>query len=400
MMSKKILIDGRFIGVGDSISRYTLGVLSHLLEIDKENDYSLLIRPAGVKTVKENGLWDADNLHVHVFDVAHYSVEEQTKLLIWLNKRHFDLVYFTQFNHPILYRKPFIINIHDLTTFGYFHYENPFKVAMFRRVMKSAAFNSKKVISISNTTKDEILDHYPIHKRKVEVIYPGIDRNYLRISKMAAGDRYKLGKKFSESYELPGDYLLYTGMWKKHKNLLRLLEAFQKVESRKQEVENRRSIQLVLAGKIDRNQPEIVREIEQINGHIIDAVSNSDPVFVAGFVPEELLPSAYAGALAYVQPSLNEGFGLPPLEAMACGTPVIASNVSATPEILGDAAEYFEPESIEDIADKIDKIVNDSKLRINLQRKGFERIKLYTWEENAKKTLKVIQWELAVRNKK
>jgi len=117
-------------------------------------------------------------------------------------------------------------------------------------------------------------------------------------------------------------------------------------------------------------------------------------------VPEELLPSAYAGALSYVQPSLNEGFGLPPLEAMACGTPVIASNVSATPEILGDAAEYFEPESIEDIADKIDKIVNDSKLRINLQRKGFERIKLYTWEENAKKTLKVIQWELAVRNKK
>jgi len=397
-MSKKILIDGRFIGVGDSISRYTLGVLSHLLEIDKKNNYSLLIRPAGVKTVKENGLWDADNLHVYVFDVAHYSVEEQTKLLIWLNKHHFDLVYFTQFNHPILYRKPFIINIHDLTTFGYFHYENPLKVAMFRRVMKSATFNSKKIISASNTTKDEILNHYPIDKRKVEVIYPGIDRNYLRISKMTAGDRYILGKKFSESYELPGDYLLYTGMWKKHKNLLRLLEAFEKFRNRTDE--NQREIQLVLAGKIDRKEVAIVEKIEEINGHIIDAASNSDPVFVAGFVPEGLLPSAYAGALSYVQPSLNEGFGLPPLEAMACGTPVIASNVSATPEILGDAAEYFEPESIEDIADKIDKIVNDSRLRINLQRKGFERIKTYTWEENAKKTLGVVNQILKERDQK
>jgi glycosyltransferase involved in cell wall biosynthesis len=318
--------------------------------------------------------------------------------LIWLNKRHFDLVYFTQFNHPILYRKPYIITVHDLTTFGYFHYENPVKVAMFRRVMKSAVNDSKKIVAVSNTTKDEILNNYSIDEKKIEVIYLGVDRNYLRISRMAADDRYKLGKKFAANYELPGKYLLYTGMWKKHKNLLRLLEAFEKFRSRA-EGENR-ELQLVLVGKIDRNQPEVVEEIEQINGHLIDVVSCADPVFVAGFVPEELLPSAYAGALAYVQPSLNEGFGLPPLEAMACGAPVIASNVSATPEILGDAAEYFEPESVEDIADKIDKIVNDPKLRINLQRRGLERVKLYTWEKNAEKTLKVIQGELRARSKK
>lgn len=396
-MAKKVLIDGRFIGVGDSISRYTLGILTNLLEIDDKNDYSLLIRPNGVKVVKDYGLWDAENLHVHVFDVPHYSVDEQTKLLIWLNKRHFDLVYFTQFNHPILYHKPYIITIHDLTTFGYFHYENPIKVAMFRRVMKSAVNDSKRIITISNTTASEISENYPVEKKKIEVIYPGIDRNYLRITRMTAGDRYKLGRKFVANYELPGDYLLYTGMWKKHKNLLRLLEAFEKFRSR--EEGDKREIQLVLAGKIDRNQPEVIEEIEQINGHIIDAASNSDPVFVAGFVPEELLPAAYTGALAYIQPSLNEGFGLPPLEAMACGTPVVASNVSATPEVLGDVALYFEPESVEDIADKISQIVTDSKLRIDLQRKGFERIKLYTWEDNAKKTLKVINNVLGLGSK-
>ena len=119
---KKILIDGRFIGVGDSIGRVTFGVLEHLLEIDDKHEYSLLIRPAGIKQVKERGWWDDGRVKVEVLDIPHYSLEEQTKLLIWLNKKPYDLIYFTQFNHPILYRKPYIIIIHDLTTFGYFRY--------------------------------------------------------------------------------------------------------------------------------------------------------------------------------------------------------------------------------------------------------------------------------------
>lgn len=380
---KKILIDGRFIGVGDSISRYTFGVLKHLLEADRENQYFLLIRPAGIKQVKEQGFWDSGRVKVEVQDIAHYSLAEQTKLLIWLNKKPFDLVYFTQFNHPIRYRKPYIITIHDLTTFGYFSYLNPLKVIMFKKVMKSAVMDSKKIIAISKTTKEEILDYYKIDKKKIEVIYIGIDENYLRISKMDQADRVKLGNKFKRHYEIGGEYLLYTGMWKKHKNLKRLLEAFQKVKAAL-------DIQLVLAGKIDKNEPEIIAEIERINDHSIDGALSGDPVFATGFVPEELLPAAYAGALAYTQSSLNEGFGLPPLEAMSCGTPVAAGKISATPEVLGDAALYFDPENVDDMAEKILSMTMDQRLRLDLRKKGLERVKLYSWADNAKKTLKVI----------
>ncbi len=389
-MNKKILIDGRFIGVGDSIGRYTLGVLTHLLEIDQENHYSLLIRPAGVKQVREHGLWDSDRVKVEVQDIAHYSLPEQTKLLVWLNKKPYDLVYFTQFNHPILYRKPYIITIHDLTTFGYFGQQNPLKVAMFKKVMKSATFDSKKIITISQTTKDEILEYYKVDKKKIEVIYPGIDANYLRIAKMDSADRMKLGNRFKAHYQIEGDYLLYTGMWKKHKNLAMLLEAFGKINLEKTEGKFK-DLRLVLAGQIDKKEPEIIEQIEEVNGHEIEETRPDDPVFVAGFVPEELLPAAYAGAIAYVQPSLNEGFGLPPLEAMSCGTPVTAAKISATPEVLGDAALYFDPESPGDMADKIIDLVSNMKLRLDLQKKGLERIKLYSWQDNVEKTLKMIK---------
>jgi glycosyltransferase involved in cell wall biosynthesis len=383
-MSRKILIDGRFIGVGDSIGRVVFGIIEHLLEIDRENSYSLLIRPVGIKQVKEHGFWESDRVKVEVLDIPHYSLDEQTKLLVWLNKKPYDLVYFTQFNHPILYRKPYIIIIHDLTTFGYFRYENPLKVTMFKRVMKSAVYDSKKVVADSQATKDEILENYNVDPKKIKVIYLGIDANYLRISKLDQAERVKLGNKFKKHYDLSSEYLLYTGMWKKHKNLMRLLQAFQKVHS------DVGQIQLVLAGKVDKEEPDIVTEIEKINGHEIDRAKSGDPIFVAGFVPEELLSSAYAGAIAYTQSSLNEGFGLPPLEAMACGTPVVAGKISATPEVLGDAAHYFDPENIEDIAMKIEEVLMNQQLRLDLRKRGLDRIKLYSWQDNAKTTLKVI----------
>jgi len=413
-MRHKILIDGRFIGVGDSIGRYTLGNLTHLLDIDKENHYSLLIRPAGVRQLRDLGLWEQKNLAIEVLDIPHYSLPEQTRLLIWLNKKPYDLVFFTQFNHPIRYHRPYIITIHDLTTLGYFHRENFLKVAMFKKVMRSAVSDSKKIITISKTTKDELHDYYKIDKQKIEVIYPGIDENYLRIAKMDTTDRKKLGNKFKKVSGIGGEYLLYTGMWKRHKNLTRLLKAFERVKSECR-MSNIEKIQLVLAGKIDQREPEVIKEINRVNskleirmsksetnsksecrnpkqiGNIAIQQFNNPAVLCTGFIPEELLPAAYCGALAYAQPSLSEGFGLPPLEAMACGTPVVAANISATSEVLGDAALYFDPENVKDMAEKIGKIYSDFKLRLELEKKGFEQIKLYSWRENGKKTLEVIK---------
>lgn len=180
-----ILIDGRFIGVGDSISRYTLEITKGILTIDSENQYTLLIRPEGIKTLEEffksdlpTGGRDSHNLKIQVMDIPHYSLAEQIKLLRYLNREKFDLVHFTQFNHPVMYRGKFVITIHDLTLIGHLHRQSATTRYAFSRVMISAVNNSQKILTVSKTSKKEIADYYNLSKNKIVVTYNGIDPKY------------------------------------------------------------------------------------------------------------------------------------------------------------------------------------------------------------------------------
>jgi glycosyltransferase involved in cell wall biosynthesis len=146
---------------------------------------------------------------------------------------------------------------------------------------------------------------------------------------------------------------------------------------------------LVLVGKVDKDEPEILQEIERINTSLKTKNYQLKTIIATGFIDEEELPLAYAGALAYCIPSLSEGFGLPPLEAMASGTPVIASKISAMPEILGDAPLCFDPYNVDDIAQAMQKIIEDKNSRDQLSKKGLEQVKKYNWQSTAEKTLKV-----------
>jgi len=371
----RILIDGRFVGVGESISRYTLEVVKGVLELDKVNDYTLLIRPQGKKeagVVKKYG-----NLTIKVLDIPHYSLSEQTKLLKYLNQERFDLVHFTQFNHPTRYRGEFVVCIHDLTLLGHLYRMNPLKRLGFKEVMKSAAKNSTKIITISEYSKRDIVKTYGADPKKIVVTYLAIDEKY----NIKERDKKDEIKEFKQKYGIGGDYILYTGMWKRHKNLVRMLKAFEMF------IKKDNQMQLVLVGKVDKNEPEVISEIERINK--MTEISGQPPVITTGFVGEEELPIAYAGALFYCIPSLSEGFGLPPVEAMACGTPVISAKISAMPEILGDAAMYFDPYSVEDIEKAMEKLFADKKLREQLSKKGIEQAKKYDWKTTAKETLEV-----------
>lgn len=389
----RILIDGRFIGIGDSISRYTLELLKGLLKIDTENEYTLLIRPHGKSEVEryfgkeKESDWNA-NLKLHVFDVPHYSIAEQTKLLKYLNKKKFDLVHFTQFNHPIFYRGKYVICIHDLTLLGHLHRQNIAKRLAFNQVVKSAAKNSQKVITISNKSKEEIVEYCGIDKNKIAVTYLAVDSKKYNIGvrNQSANWQTKI-ENFKEKYGICGEYLLYTGMWKKHKNIQRMLSAFERYAA-DQKIENL-SLQLVLVGKRDANEPEVLTEINRINNSYKYKAACKSLFVTTGFVDEEELPIAYAGAIAYIIPSLSEGFGLPPLEAMACGTPVISSNESCMPEILGDAAYYFDPYKTNDIEAAIEKILEDKKLREELIEKGLKQVAKYSWDKTAEGTLEV-----------
>lgn len=386
---KKILIDGRFVGIGDSMTRYTLELLRRLLAIDQENEYTLLVRPQGVKIALQflppseaNQANPANKLKLEVLDIPHYSFAEQTKLLRWLNEKKFDLAHFVQFNHPIRYRGKFVVTIHDLTLLGHLYRMNPFKRLGFKMVMRSAVKNSAKILSVSETSKDDLVENYNADPKKIVVTHLAVDNKYTsnlksQISKI---------KNFKKKYGIVGDYILYTGMWKKHKNLKRMIQAFENVKTQSSNVKN---IQLVLAGKVDKDEPEVLREIDRIN-------SSLKAVIATGFLEEEELPIAYAGALCYCIPSLSEGFGLPPLEAMACGTPVISSNVSAMPEILGGAPLYFDPYDVDDIAKAMKKVIEDASLRDRLRKKGLAQIKKYSWEKTAKKTLEVYRSVLKI----
>jgi glycosyltransferase involved in cell wall biosynthesis len=151
-----------------------------------------------------------------------------------------------------------------------------------------------------------------------------------------------------------------------------------------------------LTGKIDKNEPEVIAEMERVNKKLLSLNSQPSTILTTGFILEEELPIAYAGASLYAIPSLSEGFGWPPLEAMACGTPVISSNISCMPEILGYAPCYFDPYDIDDIAAAISKVLSDQKLSNDLREKGLQRAKIYDWNKTASATFKVYKRALGV----
>lgn len=386
---KRFLIDGRFIGVGDSIARYVLEMLDGILRIDDKNEYTLLIRPIGrPKLGAYPELTKAKNLKVVELDIPHYSISEQTKLIKYLNTEKFDVVHFTQFNHPVAYRGKFVTTIHDLTLVGHLHYFNLGKQLAYNTVMKDAAKRSAKVIAISQYTKDDIIEFFHIKDDQIRVIYHGID--HARFNNKIE-NRIERVAKFKKDSEIAGDYILYTGMWKKHKNLKRMFEAYEQYLISSQALSPKSQVlskqpQLVMVGAIDEKEPEILAEIDRIN-----AKFDKKMILTVGPKYGEELVTAYAGALLYMIPSLSEGFGWPPLEAMACGVPVIASKESCIPEILGDAPIYFNPYEVKEIKDAIEKVAGDADLRAVLTKKGLEQVKKYDWEKTAQQTLEVYE---------
>jgi len=389
---KRILIDGRFVGVGESIARYVLELTKELLKIDTENQYTLLIRPVGRKELDwYPEVMNAKNLKVVELDIPHYSLSEQTKLLSYLNEQKFDLVHFAQFNHPVNYKGNYVVTIHDFTLIGRLRYNNFIKQLAFSTVMKSAIKDAHHIISISKYTLRDLQNFCPTDKSKISIIYHGLDHD-----KFNAGiRRNELGiRETKEKYNILGDYILYVGGWKKHKNLLRMLQAYEKfiITCHSERSEESHSLpKLVMVGTKDAKESQVLAEINRINSSLNSLFLIPNSIILTGSVNirSDDLPKIYAGALAYIIPSLSEGFGWPPLEAMACGAPVIASKESCIPEILGDAALYFDPYNTDDIEKSITKIVTDEKLRQDLSDKGLDHVKKYDWSNTAKETLEV-----------
>ena len=305
-----------------------------------------------------------------VVDGSYYSFKEQTKLLGQLNRIEADLFHFTHFNVPVLFRKPYVVTIHDATRF-FFPGEKQqglIKQMAYEFVFQQALKHARRVICVSDATRREVAG-LPVGLHRATVIHEGVDDIFFeKPSRDArAKARMLLGTR--------DPYILYIGVWMSHKNLRRVMEAF--AELRKK----RPALKLVMTGKPRPGYMNMAKVARQL--------SIESSVMFPGFVPSGLLPALYAEAAVCIVPSLYEGFGLPALEAAAAECPVVTSNVSAMPEILPEGAELVNPEYVPGIASAIERILTDEAHRARLTRQAQGRAAEFSWEKCARRTLEV-----------
>ena len=313
---------------------------------------------------------------------SYYSMREQTFFLGSLMREKLDLMHFLHFNAPIFYKRPSVVTIHDLTRFFFPAQKHKGRLHQwaYETVFRSAINNSKKIITVSEHTRMDLVRYFPKASDKAVIIHEGVDTVMFSKDALDGKSHERLQK-----LGITKPYLLFVGVWMTHKNLPRLLQAFKKVRARGF------SGSLVITGKGQSHHVDVP-----------DLVNNegmSDFVVLPGKVSDEDLPTLFQNAEIFIMPSLYEGFGLPALEALACGTPVIASSVSSLPEILGNAAAYFDPYSVVDMADKISKLISDKQKQVELVLAGSSQVQKFNWDKCAQETLAVYQSVLKLPSK-
>lgn len=381
---KTIGIDARFYGpLGKGLGRYIQEIVDNVIKIDTVNKYVVFLSPdnfdefipaeSRIKKVRTTARW--------------YSLAEQLVMpfLIW--QERLDLMHFPHFNVPILTPVKFVVTIHDLiltkfptvraTTLAPLIYK--IKNLAYKIIIALAVRRAKKVIAVSEFTKNDVVQKFKINPKKVIVTYEGV-------ANLARGNDSLFVKKQDDrktllSYNIVDNFILYVGNAYPHKNLESLLEVFFELHKKHPD------LRLVLVGREDYFYKRLKSSAMNLNLWI-EEIQNS-PVIFTGYVPDVELDVLYRQALFYVFPSLYEGFGLPALEAMAKSCSVASSNKACLPEILGEAALYFNPEDKADMFMKMDRLYSDQELREVLIKKGHQQVKRYNWWECARLTFDV-----------
>ena len=310
---------------------------------------------------------------------------------LYFNKSRPDVFFTPSHYAPRFSPVPTVISIMDLS---YIQYPALFRKSDLYQLKNWTAYSVKKaskVFTISKASKDDIIRVYKVPEDKVVVTYPGIK---MESSKF----KVQSSKSIKDKYGIKGDFILFVGTLQPRKNIVRLIEAFSKVilersdriPWRKEDSIGRFApsrmtdfLSLVVIGKKGWMYEEILEAPKKFG--VEDSVKFLD------FVPDEDLPSFYKNAICFVLPSLYEGFGLPILEAMKYGCPVITSNVSSLPEAGGDAALYVDSLNVDDIKKNLESIIQSSELRNRLIKKGYEQVRKFSWEKTAREVLRVLE---------
>ena len=366
-------IDARFYGPkGKGLGRYTQKLIENLEKIDSENEYMIFLR-------KEN--WNeyepaAPNFNKVLSDYRWYTLAEQIFMPFKIYQQKVDLMHFPHFNVPIFYFGKFVVTIHDLilrhfptrraSTLGPIKYW--LKNLGYKIVIGLAIWRAQKIITVSHYVKDDVVKCFRVKPEKIIVTYEGTPQ---KIS------NFQFPISNLNKYGMTKPYLLYVGNAYPHKNLEKLIGAFEAL------ISNNKDLELVLVGEMDYFYQRLKKYVREKFSQMANKVIFTD------FVSDKELTVLYGNSAIYVFPSLCEGFGLPPLEAMAYGVPVVSSKSTCLPEILGEAAVYFDATNPQDMAEKINKVLSDEILKQKLITSGYEQIKKYSWQKMVGETLKI-----------
>jgi glycosyltransferase involved in cell wall biosynthesis len=349
------------------IGTYVRNLVHWLARLDHETEYVLVCRPQDCERVEQLG----PNFRAMPDRSANYSVAEQLTIPLDLQRARADLFHAPHYVLPALTPCRSIVTIHDCIHLMFPEYL-PGKLAhLYAQLFFWVAANrSARVLTVSEASKRDIVRFFPIPSDKVDVIYNAIDDRFSEPPDAAQLDQVR------ERYQLHDRFLLYSGNVKPHKNLERLIDAFARLQSA-----GGSDIKLLITGSEISRYATLRRAVHRYNLH--------KHVRFLGFLTADTLAALYHLADAFVFPSLYEGFGLPPLEAMATGTPVLTSNVSSLPEVVGDAALLVDPRDPEAIAEGMHQILTDEPMRQRLITRGRARASDFSWETSVRRVLEI-----------
>lgn len=362
----RIGIDGRMLRYS-GIGEYIRNLVENLAKIDRENQYILFAKENDLEIYKIN----QENFSFQVVKAPLFSLSEQIVLPFEIKKNRLDIFHTPHFNIPLFSPVTRVVTIHDLIPLLFSRARFSWLARTYYRFMNSQATKkTRKIIVDSKNTKRDLFKFFKVPEGKIEVIYGGVSERFKPVNDVETLEAIK------RKLNITKKFLLYVGLRKPHKNLVILIKVL-KILRGKMNFD----IQLVMVGKRDPRFTQVEEAAKELGleGEVLSLgeVSNEDLVLL------------YNTAQVFVFPSLYEGFGLPPLEAMACGIPVISSNSSSLFEVLGDAAILLDPNDTNEWAEKIREVLTDEELREKLRRKGLERVKKFSWERAAQDTLKV-----------
>jgi len=376
-MPLKIVIDVRRIrdfGIGT----YIRNLVRELARLDRENQYLLVFLPADQA--------ELPGLPANFTRVFHDRPDSDPRndftFRFFLGRFSPDLVHLPVQKVPWLMRRPYVVTIHDLSSLLYAEgpgWRRNWDLYRMRRGLLGAA----RIIAVSSATRRDVETLLGIPPDRIRQIYEAPDPRFLERHRLGeqGGAWSAEGEAILERYQVHYPFILYAGTIRPQKNIPRLVEAFAVVRG---DLENHpvyRDLRLIIIGDEISKHPSVRRAV--IETRVEDAVR------FLGFVPVSTLRVFYEAAAAFAFPSLYEGFGLPPLEAMACGTPVVASNLSSLPEVVGDAAVLVNPENVFDIARGLREVLRDEERRKILIQRGFQQVRRFNWAEAARQVLDI-----------